>query len=100
MKRGRVKDTDGVGAFLRWCEATGTPAELTKPAIQAFVAYLLEKGAEATTARSGQLGVRRISAWLAQEGEIDDDPLIGINAPKLDAKVTSALTDDELKRLT
>jgi site-specific recombinase XerD len=92
--------TDGVTAFLRWCDATGTPAELTKPKVQAFVAHLLnEKGAEATTARSRQLGVRRFSAWLAAEGEIDDDPLIGIKAPKLDAKVTAALTDDELRRM-
>jgi site-specific recombinase XerD len=91
--------TDGVTAFLRWCEATGTPAELNKPTVQAFVAHLLEKGAEATTARSRQLGVRRFSTWLAAEGELEDDPLIGIKAPKLDAKVTAALTDDELRRL-
>src|ERR1700736_1953483 len=73
--------TDGVTAFLRWCEATGTPAELNKPTVQAFVAHLLEKGAEATTARSRQLGVRRFSTWLAAEGELEDDPLIGIKAP-------------------
>jgi site-specific recombinase XerD len=91
--------TDGVVAFLRWCEATGTPAQLTKPAVQAFVAHLLEKGAEATTARSRQLGVRRFSAWLAAEGELDNDPLIGIKAPKLDGKLTTVLTDDELRRL-
>jgi site-specific recombinase XerD len=91
--------SDGVTAFLRWCEATGTPAQLTKPAVQAFVAHLLEKGAQATTARSRQLGVRRFSVWLADEGELDDDPLIGIKAPKLDNKVTAALTDDELRRL-
>ena len=43
--------------------------------------------------------MRRFSAWLAEEGEIEDDPLLGLKAPKLDAKVTDSLTDDELRRL-
>jgi site-specific recombinase XerD len=64
-----------------------------------FVADLLDAGAEPSTARSRQLGVRRFSAWLAEEGEIDDDPLLGLKAPKLDSKVTDSLTDDELRRL-
>ena len=42
--------SDGVTAFLRWCEATGTPAELTKPTVQTFTAELLDGGAEAATA--------------------------------------------------
>ena len=91
--------TDGVAAFLRWCESTGAPAQLTKSSVQAFVARLLNDGAEATTARARLLAVRRFSAWLADEGELDDDPLVGIKAPKLDAKATNALTDDELRQL-
>jgi site-specific recombinase XerC len=43
--------------------------------------------------------MRRFSAWLAEEGEIDEDPLLGLKAPKLDSKVTDSLTDDELRRL-
>ena len=43
--------------------------------------------------------MRRFSAWLAEEGVIDEDPLLGLNAPKLDSKVTDSLTDDELRRL-
>ncbi|KUH98035.1 hypothetical protein AU190_22225 [Mycolicibacterium acapulense] len=56
-------------------------------------------GLEPATARARQLAVRRFSAWLADEGEIDDDPLLGLKAPKLDTKVTESLTDDELRRL-
>ncbi|WP_076180969.1 tyrosine-type recombinase/integrase [Mycolicibacterium fortuitum] len=90
---------DGVRAFLRWCdEHEHTPA-LDRDLIKAFVADLLAAGAEPATARSRQLAMRRFSAWLEEEGEIDSDPLLGLKAPKLDTKVTESLSDDELRRL-
>jgi site-specific recombinase XerD len=45
------------------------------------------------------MALRRYGAWLADEGEIDGNPLQDLKPPKLDTKVTDALTDDELKRL-
>ena len=97
---GTIKSyTEGVTFFLRWCEATGTPPQLERSALQAFVAHLLENGAEPTTARARQLGVRRFARWLVDEGELESDPLIGVKQPKLDKKVVHALTDDELRRL-
>lgn len=91
--------SDGVTGFLRWCEATGTPAELTKTTVQAFIADLLENGAEAATARSRQLSLQRFARWLVEEGELDADPLLGLKQPRLDRKVVQALTDDELTRM-
>jgi site-specific recombinase XerD len=91
--------TAGVTAFLRWCESTGTTPELTKTAAQTFIADLLDDGAEGATAQARQKGLKRFAAWLVDEGEFDDDPLLGLKSPKLDAKVTDALTDDELRRL-
>ncbi|MBF6297514.1 tyrosine-type recombinase/integrase [Nocardia amamiensis] len=90
---------DGVRAFLRWCEETQTPPALTRGLVNAFVAAILEAGREASTARSRQLALRRFSAWLVEEGEIDADPLLGLKAPKLDSKVVPSLTDEQLKRL-
>jgi site-specific recombinase XerD len=90
---------DGVRAYLNWCETTGTAAELTKPNVQAFTASLLDGGAEPATARNRHMALRRYAAWLADEGELDADPLIGLKPPKLDKKVTDALTDEELKAL-
>lgn len=90
---------DGVRAFLRWCEEHHHSPALDRDLMKGFVADLLEAGAEPSTARARQLGVRRFSAWLVEEGEIDDDPLLGLKAPKLDAKVTESLTEDELRRL-
>ena len=65
----------------------------------AFVAHLLDQGAEPATARARQLGIRRFSAWLTIEGEYDVDPLLGLVSPKLDTKVIEPLSDDELKAL-
>lgn len=90
---------DGVRAFLRWCENNHHSPALDRDLVKGFVADLLDAGAEPATARARQLGVRRFSAWLEEEGEIDTDPLLGLKAPKLDAKVTESLTEDELRRL-
>lgn len=90
---------DGVRAFLRWCSEHGHTPALDRDLIKAFVADLLDAGAEPSTARSRQLAMRRFSAWLEEEGEIDTDPLLGLKAPKLDTKVTESLSDDELRRL-
>lgn len=91
--------SDGVLAFLRWCDSEGVAAELTKPLVQQFTTALLDGGSEPATARSRQLALKRFSAWLADEGEQDSDPLLGLKPPKLDTKVTDALTDDELRAL-
>jgi integrase/recombinase XerD len=90
---------DGVNKFLRWCTDTGHPAELSRSAVQAFLADLLDHGAEGNTARSRDLALKRFAAWLVDEGELSVNPLIGLRPPKADHKVVDALTDDELKRL-
>jgi integrase/recombinase XerD len=87
---------DGVRRFLAWAEESGVLAKLDRATVNAFVAALLAAGNEPTTARSRQLALRRFSAWLVEEGEIADDLLIGIRAPKLDTKVVEPLTDVEL----
>lgn len=90
---------DGVRAFLRWCSEKNHSPVLDRNLVKDWVADLLDAGAEPSTARARQLGLRRFSAWLAEEGEMDADPLLGLKAPKLDAKVTPSLSEDELRRL-
>lgn len=91
--------TDGLKRFIVWCQQTGTAPDLTRPVVNAFVADLIDEGVEAATARSRQLSLRRFSAWLAEEGEIDDDLLLGLKPPKLDSKIVPELTEDQLKAL-
>jgi site-specific recombinase XerD len=89
----------GVELFLRWCADTGREPVLDRATVSAWVADLLDRGAEPATARSRQLALRRFSAWLVGDGTVPVDPLLGIRAPKLDAKVVEPLTDAELKAL-
>ena len=90
---------DGVRRFLSWCTVNDRSPVLDRPTVSAFVVSLLDNGAEPTTARSRQLSLRRFSAWLVDEGELDRDELVGVKAPKLDQKVTEPLTDVQIKAL-
>jgi integrase/recombinase XerD len=89
----------GVRLFFAWCERTGVPAVLDRRTVNGFIADLLDNGAEAATARNRQLAVRRFSAWLADEDEIERDDLVGIKPPKLDTKIVPSLDEDEIVRL-
>ncbi|TMR41522.1 tyrosine-type recombinase/integrase [Actinomadura geliboluensis] len=91
--------SDGVRAFVRWSDRADVPPELDRPTVNAFTASLIEDGAEAATVKSRQAAVRRFSAWLADEDEIDADHLAGLKPPKLDVKVIPELTEDQLKAL-
>jgi site-specific recombinase XerD len=90
---------DGVRRFLAWCQDSDVPPALDKATVSAFVAGLLDDGAEAATARSRQLAVRRFSKWLAAEGEIDTDHLAGMAPTKLDTKVVPELTLEQIQAL-
>ena len=72
---------------------------LDRKTVAAFVADLLDAGAEPATARSRYQALRRFSAWLVEEGEADEDRLLGSRPPKLDTKVVEPLTEDELRAL-
>jgi site-specific recombinase XerD len=91
--------TEGVLAFLRWAETANVTPELTKTTVQVFTAELLDAGAQAATARARHMALRRFAAWLADEGELDANPLLGVKPPKLDHKVVDALTDEQLRLL-
>ncbi|HSJ44280.1 MAG TPA: tyrosine-type recombinase/integrase [Euzebyales bacterium] len=89
----------GVRQFLDWSQRHGVKPALDTDTVSAFVADLLDDGKAPSTARLRQLAVRRFSAWLADEDEIDRDLLIGVKPPKLDVKVVDELDEDELRAL-
>lgn len=90
--------TEGVVAYLAWCEAQGVEP-LRRSSLSGWVAALLDSGATPATGRARQLAVRRFSSWLADEDEIAADPFAGVKPPKLDEPVIEPLTDDELRAL-
>jgi integrase/recombinase XerD len=89
----------GARHFLAWCERIGTPAQLDRATVTAYIADLLDQGAEGNSAKIRQQALRRFAAWLVEEGELPADPLAGLRPPKLDEKVTPVLSGDQLKAL-
>jgi site-specific recombinase XerD len=95
-----ISYTDGVTKFLRWCAANDTAPQLAKTTLQAFLAGLLHDGAAASSVAAYRTGLRRYASWLIEEGELEGpNPFDAIKPPKVDAKVTPALTDDQLRGL-
>ncbi|QZA20285.1 tyrosine-type recombinase/integrase [Mycobacterium malmoense] len=87
----------GARYYLTWCAAELNEHPFTRPALQRWTTHILSSGAEPTTARIRQQAVCRFAAWLVDEGEIDQNPFLGVKPPKLDTKVVERLTDDELR---
>jgi integrase len=105
---GTIKAYGGaVRAYLRWATTSGSyesvttagSTELTRTAVQAWVADMLDGGAQGASAHARLKGVRRFSAWLYAEGELATDELAGMRSPRIDTKLVPALTEDQLKRL-
>lgn len=89
----------GVRFFIRWCADNGHVPAVDGRLVSAWISDLLTAGAEPATAQARLLAVKRFSAWLTEEGELDADPLLTIRPPKQDVKVVAALTDDQLRAL-
>lgn len=90
---------DGVRRFLAWCDANDTEPVLVRSKLTAFIADLLDGGAEGATASARHLAVRQFSAWAFTEGEIDKDDLAGLKRPKVDVKVIKPLSLEEVQAM-
>jgi len=90
--------TTGVRVYLRWCEANGHEPALDRQLVRAWTAELLETG-QPSSVVARQLAVRRFSAFVVDEGELDSDPLLGLKLPKIPQKVLEALSEAEARSL-
>lgn len=91
---------DGVRAYLTWCTAQGHPRVLDRRQVREFTDHLrTDQQLKPATVTARHLAIKRFSAWLADEGEQDTDPLVGLKSPKIDQQVTEPLTDDQLRAL-
>ena len=101
--RGRSRSTvktyrDCVTGYLRWCEDTGRPQDITLDSVRAYLAHMSANGASTTT-RLRHAALRQFTKWLTEEGILSSDPLLKLPPPKIDSKVVPTLSDDELKAL-
>jgi site-specific recombinase XerD len=89
----------GVRLYLEWCERDGHPVELTRAQIQQYAAELIADGKEANTVRLRLAALRQFGRWLVVEGELAEDPLVGVKPPKIPTKVVHGLSDEQLRAL-
>lgn len=89
----------GVRLYLRWAAAQGLSTVLDRRSVEAWLASLLDAGAEGATVRLRQAAVRGFSAWLTDDGELPRDALRNLEAVKVDLKVVPSLSDHELTLL-
>lgn len=88
----------GVEQFLSWCQAHEA-APLARASLRSWAAQRLDEGTAPATVKSRMLAVRRFTAWLTDEDEIDSDPFVGVMPPKTDVEVVEPFTDEELRAL-
>lgn len=106
---------DGLRLYIDWCERDGRKVELERRPVEEFTAWQLQDGRaerktgtggvrhdrgglEANTVIARVRGIRRFSAWLADE-EDRPDPLVGMKPPKTDQKLPDAITAEQLAAL-
>src|SRR5215212_5539495 len=72
----------GVRPYLAWC-VDGAHAPLDRANLQNWTAGLLDAGRSPATAKTRMMGVRHFARWLAEEGEIENDPFLRLRPPKV-----------------
>jgi integrase len=84
--------------YLGWATTQGSvPFELGT--LNRWVADAMAAGRSGATARTRQLAVRRLAAWLVATGHVRDDPFRGVKTPKVEPPMVHPLTEDELRAL-
>jgi integrase/recombinase XerD len=90
----------GVRRFGAWCLMEGIDPDLSRENVRGFTDHLLNKlNFEPSTALTRQAPLRLFSAWLADEGEISRDELLGMKRVKLDEKIVPSLDEAQVSRL-
>jgi len=87
--------------YSRWLVEQGreaTVAELNRAAVREWLAQLAERQ-EFSTVRTRYKGLHRFCSWLVAEGEIETNPLAGLEPPVAQAKPVPVLSDDDLARI-
>jgi len=87
--------------YAAWLVEQGRPAtldELERAAIRAWLAGLADRF-EPGTVRTRYKGLRRFCRWLHAEGEIEIDPMAGMEIPKVVDKPVPTITDEDLAKI-
>lgn len=91
--------TDSLRRFLAWCDQEGREPLLNRENVRDFIIAISDSGASAATCSVRHRSLHRFGVWLADEGELEHNPLAGMPPPKRDRKVIPKISDEELRDL-
>ena len=97
-----VSYRESVRSLAEWMRANDVPddvAVVTRTHIRSFLLSLRERGLKASTERVRYASLRQFFKFLMAEGEIDIDPMEGVQPPSVPKVPVEILTDDDLTRL-
>jgi integrase/recombinase XerD len=73
--------------------------EITRQSVSGYLGRMIQEGAAPNTVRGRLAALRAYTRWLVEDGEIAQDPLLGIKPPKIPTKITQGLSDEQLQAL-
>ena len=86
------------GDLRNFCEYVGSRkwSQIDNLVIRGFLSHLYEKGLGKTSVARSLAAVRSLYRWLAQEGEIEQNPAALVSTPKLAKKLPRVPTMEEM----
>lgn len=86
--------------FCRWLEDTSlTLLGATQSDIQRYFAHCLESSKTPRTLARYRCALRKFYAWLVRSGHLNNDPMEGIDAPKMGQPLPHSLSESHVEAL-
>jgi integrase/recombinase XerD len=84
-------------SLLTFCSDSGTPPELTKKTVHAWMDA--QHGRGASTVRVRLMAIKVFARWLADEEGFDADGVLAVKPPKLTQAPVADLSENEIARM-
>ncbi len=90
-----------LGAFESFCKKdnTYTPKKVEKPLVRSFLNHLNETGIARSSIARNMSAIRSFFRYLQREEIVPKNPAANITSPKLDRRLPSFLTREEVKHI-
>jgi integrase/recombinase XerC len=92
------KDVKGFFTFLKE-KGISSPGEVDRQVLRGYMAYLVEQGIVKASIARKLSAIRSFYRYLVREGILPSSPIEKTSSPKLDKRLPSFLTLDEVERL-
>ncbi|MBR2403604.1 MAG: site-specific tyrosine recombinase XerD [Lachnospiraceae bacterium] len=92
------RDLRKMSQYLKWQEIDSTKA-VTATSLNSYVMYLEQNGMKPATISRSIASMKAFFSYLQKNRQIDSDPSESLKAPKIEKKLPSVLTTEEMSQL-